>query len=265
MLIDTHCHLDAPAFDADREQIIQNARDAGVKAMVVPSVSPANFAAVCSLAHEQPGVGYALGIHPLFVMNQTDRALELLSNALTQAKDDPKLVAVGEIGLDYFVNDIDPAKQEHFYHEQLKLAAQFDLPVILHVRKSADRLLKYLRMTPVIGGIAHAFNGSVQQAKGFVDMNFALGFGGSLTYERAKQIRRLVSALEATAHVLETDSPDIPPQWIANQRNEPAQLAQIAAQFAQLRGVDLTTASTQTAENAVRVLPQLSHVISEVG
>lgn len=265
MLIDTHCHLDAPAFDNDRAVVIQKARDAGIGAMIVPSVAPTNFAVVQALAHSESGIGYALGIHPLFVAKQTEQALDALRDALTQARDDPKLVAVGEIGLDYFVQDAAPAKQEHFYHEQLKLAAQFDLPVILHVRKSADRLLKYLRLTPVSGGIAHAFNGSVQQASGFLDLNFALGFGGSLTYERARQIRRHVTDLAATAHVLETDAPDIAPQWIARQRNEPSELVQIAAQFAQLRATDLPSVLAQTASNAVRVLPKIRHLISELG
>jgi len=234
MLIDTHCHLDAPAFDNDRAVVIQKARDAGIGAMIVPSVAPTNFAVVQALAHSESGIGYALGIHPLFVAKQTEQALDALRDALTQARDDPKLVAVGEIGLDYFVQDAAPAKQEHFYHEQLKLAAQFDLPVILHVRKSADRLLKYL-------------------------LNFALGFGGSLTYERARQIRRHVTDLAATAHVLETDAPDIAPQWIARQRNEPSELVQIAAQFAQLRATDLPSVLAQTASNAVRVLPKIRH------
>ena len=233
--------------------------------MVVPAVAPSNFAAVQTLARAETGVGYALGIHPLFVSNLPEQALLTLRDALDNSRDDPKLVAVGEIGLDFFVTDIDPAKQEHFYHEQLKLAAQFDLPVILHVRRSADRLLKYLRTTPVTGGIAHAFNGSLQQATRFLEMNFALGFGGSLTYDRALRIRRHVSELAPTAHVLETDSPDIAPQWIANQRNEPAELAQIATQFAQLRNSELQTVLAQTAENAQRVLPRIRHLVSEVG
>ncbi len=264
MLIDTHCHLDAPAFDKDREQVIARARALGVQAIVVPAIAPENFNAVRSLALANPGVGYALGIHPLFVPGQPDTALTVLRNALLQARHDPKLVAVGEIGLDFFVEGFDADKQEHFYSQQLQIAQEFELPVIIHVRKSADRLLKFLRQTPVIGGIAHAFNGSEQQANHFLSLGFALGFGGSLTYSRARRIRRHVTDLPASAHVLETDAPDIAPQWIQHGRNEPAELARIATQFASLRNESLETVLSQTAANAQRVLPGLQRVVSEL-
>ncbi|MDE2400273.1 MAG: TatD family hydrolase [Burkholderiales bacterium] len=275
MWIDTHCHLDASEFDADRAAVIERARAAGVGLMVVPAVIPASFDAARQAAL-QCGGGYALGIHPLFVHQVGDDALALLRAALQQHRDDPRLVAVGEIGLDYLVphlqDPISRARQESLYTGQLALAAEFDLPVIVHVRRSADALLKHLRRQqalgrPVSGGIAHAFNGSAQQAQTFLDMGFKLGFGGAMTFERASRIRQLATELPAEAIVLETDAPDIPPQWLyltaqdrsrgLVSRNEPAQLPRIAQSLAALRGWSLEQTRERTTANALDVLPKL--------
>lgn len=257
MLIDTHCHLDARKFDDDRDQVVDRAAHAGVRVIVIPAVSPENLSTVAALAASRPSLVYALGIHPLFVNNLPDNWLELLTESLKRHQDDPQLVAIGEIGLDYFVPGIDPQLQERVYRSQLELAAQFDLPVLLHVRRSQDRLLKYLRQVSVPGGIAHAFNGSVQQAEQFIAHGFALGFGGAMTFERARQIRRLAAGVAAQSYVLETDAPDIPPEWINHQRNEPAQLARIAEVMAGLRETPLAQTVAQSAANARRVLPRL--------
>ena len=211
--IDTHCHLDAAEFDADRAEVIARARAAGVTRLVLPAVEVANFEAVRALAHAH-GLAYALGIHPLYVDRAADADLDRLRDALAAHRDDPRLVAVGEIGLDHFVPGLDRERQAAFYAAQLMLAREFALPVILHVRRSADDLLKHLRRIAVPGGIAHAFNGSDQQAQAFLDLGFRLGFGGALTFERALQIRRLAATLPESALVLETDAPDIPPQWL---------------------------------------------------
>ncbi len=267
MWIDTHCHLDAPEFAADRGAVVARARAAGVTQLVLPAVEVAHFDAVRELAHSH-GLVYALGIHPLYVDRADSADLDRLRAALTARRDDPRLVAVGEIGLDHFVPGLDRARQEHFYAAQLALAREFDLPVILHVRRSADTLLKHLRRTPVVGGIAHAFNGSAQQALAFVDLGFRLGFGGALTFERALQIRRLATDLPLSAVVLETDAPDIPPQWLyrtasqraagASSRNEPAELPRIAAALAGLRGLELEALAAATRANAMAALPRLA-------
>lgn len=267
MWIDTHCHLDAPEFAGDIANVRTRAADAGVLHCVVPAVEVGNFAAVRDLAHRH-GDSYALGIHPLCTGRAREDDLELLDRALGAARDDPRLVAVGEIGLDYFVPGLDPARQELFYREQLSLARRHGLPVILHVRRSADRLLKHLRQAGV-SGIAHAFNGSAQQADEFVRLGFKLGFGGSVTFDRALQIRRLAQELPLSAIVLETDSPDIPPHWLyrtAEQRadgqpqgrNEPAELPRIAGVLAQLRGISLDELAMATSQNAVAALPKLA-------
>ena len=280
--LDSHCHLDAPEFDLDRTAVMQNAQSQGVAWCVMPAVQAKHFLSLQKLAQEihQP---YALGIHPLYVPQAQEQDLDFLAQCIEAAltkdaqglRSDARLVAVGEIGLDFFVPALcEPAmreKQEFFYHAQLKLAQKFKLPVILHVRKSADELLKGLRRHLVQGGIAHAFNGSFQQAQTFVEMGFALGFGGALTFDRALQLRRLATELPLSALVLETDAPDIPPHWLyktqaerklenglaVQARNEPSQLPRIGAVLAQLRGVAVSDIAAATLANAKRVLPQL--------
>lgn len=266
MLLDTHCHLDAAEFALDREAVIDRALVAGVKGIIIPAVDPSNFDAVRTLAHQIPGGTYALGIHPMYVQHLDDYALVQLHDALSARRADPRLIAVGEIGLDFFVPEIsqgqERAKQEHFYVAQLKLAIEFDLPVILHVRRSQDILLKYLRRHPIQGGLAHAFNGSVQQAQQFIAAGFALGFGGAMTYARALQIRRLAQALPLESIVLETDGPDIPPAWLTDtRRNEPAEVARIAQVLAELRGISCEEVFNTTAQAAFSACPRLGHAL----
>ncbi|MBV7485673.1 TatD family hydrolase [Bordetella sp. BOR01] len=264
MLIDTHCHLDAAEFDADRLDVACQAQAAGVRAIVIPAIERGNFTVVRELAHRVAGGAYALGIHPLYVGRAHENDLQALREAVVAALDDPRFVAIGEIGLDFFVPAIaagEPrARQERFYDAQLALAAEFDLPVLLHVRRSQDILLKYLRRRPgVRGGIAHAFNGSAQQAQAFVERGFALGLGGAMTYPRALQIRRHATGIALDCLVLETDAPDIPPAWLhpPMRRNDPAQLPRIAQVLAELRGADAAEIALATTATARRVLPRL--------
>ncbi|HYF59786.1 MAG TPA: TatD family hydrolase [Burkholderiaceae bacterium] len=258
MLIDTHCHLDAAEFDADRDAVVGAAIAAGVARIVVPAVEIGNFGAVRSLAARHEGVRYALGIHPLFVDRASDDDLARLRAEVEASLDDPRFVGVGEIGLDHFVPGLDRARQERFLAEQIRVARDFDLPVILHVRRAQDGVLKQLRRFRPRGGIAHAFNGSLQQADAFVGLGCALGFGGAMTFGRALQIRRLAQAMPLEAIVLETDAPDIAPAWIRDGRNEPAELPRIAAELAALRGIALDEAVAATGANARRVLPRFA-------
>jgi TatD DNase family protein len=267
MWTDTHCHLDAAEFNGDRPAVVLRARAAGVTQLVLPAVAVADFDAVRVLAHAH-GFAYALGIHPLFVDRAPDSDLDRLQQALQQHRNDPRLVAVGEIGLDHFVPGLDRERQARFYAAQLKLARDAGLPVILHVRRSADALLQGLRRVAVPGGIAHAFNGSAVQAQHFVERSFSLGFGGTLTFDRALQIRALATTLPETALVLETDAPDIPPHWLyraaadraagASSRNEPGELPRIAAVLAGLRGWTLPHTAAITSANACAALPRLA-------
>ena len=268
MWIDTHCHLDAAEFDADRDAVVARAKAAGVGQIVIPAVDAHNLERVRALAHEHD-LAYALGIHPLCVMAAKPGDLGRVAEALERHQDDERLVAVGEIGLDFFVPGIDPDTQQHFYVEQLKLAKRAGLPELLHVRRSADKLLAGLRRVDFPhGGIAHAFNGSEQQAQAFIDLGFKLGFGGTLTFERSLQIRRIAAGVPDAALVMETDAPDIPPQWLyktavereadpGQARNEPAELPRIAASLAELRGWTAHKTAEVTSANARAGLPKL--------
>jgi len=276
--IDTHCHLDAREFDADRAGVVKRASAAGVAMQVIPAVGVFNFDTVRSLAHEY-GLAYALGIHPLCVGDASDDDLDKLEAALQAHKDDPRLVAVGEIGVDLFVPGLIAIRprQEHFYREQLKIARRAGLPVLVHVRRSADAVLAGLRRIEVPGGIAHAFNGSDQQAGHFVERGFRLGFGGAVTFDSARQIRHVAATVPASAIVLETDSPDIPPTWIyrtaaereahvpplPQARNEPAEVARIAESFAALRAVSLAEMAVTTRANAIAVMPKLAGLLAK--
>lgn len=267
MLIDTHCHLDAAEFDSDREAVIARAQQQGVQGIVLPAVEVANFAAVQALARELKRGAYALGIHPMYVPRAQAHDLDTLAHWLSAHINDPRLVAVGEIGLDFFVPELcEPAmraKQQRFYEAQLDLAHRFGLPVLLHVRKSQDLLLQGLRKRGRIGGIAHAFNGSFQQAGQFIDQGFALGIGGAMTFTRALQIRRLATQLPLDSLVLETDAPDIAPAWLGTPggppaRNEPAEVAHIAQTLADLRDMPVAQVIETTWHTACRVLPRLA-------
>jgi len=278
MWIDTHCHLDAFEFGPDQDAVRHRAQSAGVRHCVIPAVHAANFSAVRQLAHRF-GDSYALGLHPLYVADATAADLSELDAALRAHRGDPRLVALGEIGLDFFVPALcTPAMrshQEQIYRAQLRLAIAHGLPLILHVRRSADRLLKHLReLAPAAGwrGIAHAFNGSEAQALAFVQRGFALGFGGACTFSTALQLRRLATSLPPQAVVLETDSPDIPPQWLyvpAEQRhagvpqgiNTPAQLPAIAQVVADLRGISPVELALINRVNACRALPKLAALL----
>ena len=276
MWIDTHCHLDAPEFDADRQAVREAARTAGVGLCVLPAVQRRDWPGVQVLAAAH-GDAYALGIHPLYVPQALDEDLQALDDALTACRGDPRLVAVGEIGLDFFVPALCmPAMRERqwqFYTAQLRLARRHGLPVILHVRRSADALLKGLRRIGVSGGVAHAFNGSQQQAQAFMALGFALGFGGAMTFERATALRALAQQLPPEALVLETDAPDIPPQWLYRSaedrarglpqgRNSLAELPRIAQVLADLRGLTLEPLQALTGANARRVLPGLAPLLT---
>jgi len=262
MLIDTHCHLDAAEFDADRDGVVDAAAASGVACIVVPAVGAFNFEAVAALSARHACVRYALGIHPLHVDQADDAELIALREAVARSINDPRLVGIGEIGLDHFVPGLDRARQERFFVEQLRIARDFDLPVIMHVRRAQDSVLKHLRRLRPRSGIAHAFNGSVQQAATFIDLACVLGFGGAMTFTRALQIRRLAAAFPSDAYVLETDAPDIAPAWINHQRNAPQQMPAIAQVFAELRDEPIESVVAATGANAMRALPRLAETLA---
>jgi len=269
MWIDTHCHLDAPEFERTLPEVIQAAAEKNVQAILLPAVRVADCQHVRELAKQYgqliPGLVYTLGIHPLYTNQAQEPDINILEQEIAQSLSDPRFVGIGEIGLDYFVEGLDPHKQEYFFNAQLDLAQKFQLPVILHVRRSQDAILKALRRRKIPGGIAHAFNGSFQQAEQFIELGFKLGFGGAATYERALQIRRLLTELPIDSIVTETDAPDIPPAWLKGEGmafNEPAFAARIAKELAAIRGIPDSEFADAVWRNAMQVLPRWSALYS---
>jgi len=266
MLIDTHCHLDAPEFDGDRDAVFQAGVAGGVGALVVPAVSVATFATTRECCTQYPGCFPAYGIHPLYTPAARDEDLAALRRWLEKerAGAQPPL-AVGEIGLDLYVPELQQGealvRQEQFFVEQLKIARDFDLPVILHVRRAVDPILKQLRRFRPRGGIAHAFNGSRQQADEFIKLGFKLGFGGAMTFSGSSRIRALAAELPLEAIVLETDAPDIPPDFLGpdsrDRRNKPEYLPRFAQVLAELRQQSLDQILAATTANARAALPGL--------
>jgi TatD DNase family protein len=260
MWIDTHCHLDADEFDADRDAVVARARQVGVGMLVIPTGHVDERDKVRGIAHRY-GFAYALGMHPLWLADAVEDDMERLREAVQESLADPRFVAVGEIGIDLAEPCFDLARQEWFFREQLRIARKADLQVIVHVRQSADLLLKYLRRIDVPGGIIHAFNGSSQQASQFIARGFKLGFGGAMTYSGSQRIRRHAAGVAADAWVLETDAPYIAPSWRRTpervERTEPSDLARIAGELGGLRAADLATLARQNRANALAALPRL--------
>jgi len=252
--IDTHCHLDAAEFNGERNDLVRNAQAAGVHTLVIPSIEHANFEPIKILCLKYPNCVAAYGIHPLYTDRAMPSDLDALRGFLSQTA-----VAVGEIGLDFFVENYNQTVQEFYFSEQLKLAHEFDLPVLLHSRRAVDRVLKYLRQIKVRGGIAHAFNGSKQQAAEFIKLGFKLGFGGAMTYSRATRLRELATVLPLDSLVLETDAPDIPPDFLERGLpNKPEYLPRIAQTLAALRCIPLEEIAQVITANTRAVLPKLN-------
>jgi TatD DNase family protein len=256
VLVDTHCHLDAVEFDTDRAAVAAAAALAGVGLIVVPAVERANFGAVASVCRDYSGCAAAYGIHPMYVARAREEDLDALRE--TVLREHP--LAIGEIGLDHFAEPRDEAQQAFYFGEQLQIARANSLPVLLHVRRAIDPVLKQLRLCRVRGGVAHAFNGSRQQADEFIKLGFKLGFGGAMTFPRASRIRELAATLPLDAIVLETDAPDIPPEWNDGARNTPEQLPRIAQTLADLRGIAFEEVADATTRNATAVLPGLARI-----
>lgn len=249
-LIDTHCHLDFPVFDEDRARLLARARAAGVEQCVVPGVIADDWQRLLSCC-ESFNLLPALGLHPCFLARHQDSDLGVLEQLLMQYP----VVAVGEIGLDFFIPEPEPERQLALFEAQLKLAQRFNLPVLLHVRKAHDQVLALLRRYRLErGGIVHAYSGSLQQAQQYLQLGFRLGIGGTLSYSRAKRLREIVTTLALESFVLETDAPDIPLADYRDEPNRPERVAEVAALIAQLRGEPLERVAEVTSRTAQALL-----------
>jgi TatD DNase family protein len=249
-LIDTHCHLDVEEFDPDRDQVLAAARAAGLVGILVPGIHAAGWPRLLRLCASAPDLHPALGLHPVYLAQHRPDHIADLERALAEERP----LAVGEIGLDYHEPDLDPARQQSLFEAQLALAKAAGLPVLLHVRKAHDQVLATLKRVRVRGGIAHAFNGSLQQAHQYLDLGFRLGFGGMLTFTRSLKLRPLARALPIDAIVLETDAPDLTVAAHRGERNSPAYLPDVLAALAEVRDADPQELAAQTTGNACEVL-----------
>lgn len=256
-LYDAHCHLDFPVFDEDRDQVLQRARAVGVKHLVLPGVTAATWPRLLTLAASDPGLHPCLGLHPLF-MNQHESAhLEQLADLL---RTHPEVVAVGEIGIDFWTDELkqQERRQWQLLDAQLDLAVVFDLPVVLHVRKGMDLLIQRLRHKPPLrGGLVHAFSGSLQQARQLVELGFRVGVGGALTYPRAQRLHQVVAALPLSALLLETDSPDMPLAGFQGQRNEPARIPLVLAALQAIRSEPAEQLVSSLSDNLLHAFPRI--------
>jgi len=249
-LFDSHCHLDFAVFDQDREALFRRAADVGVEHFLVPGVEAGRWQNVITLA-QRPDCFAALGLHPCFLSSHHKQHLQQLDQLLSEGK----AVAVGEIGLDYWQGPTEADEQQYFFDAQLELAKRYQLPVVLHVRKAHDQVLARLRKIKLsAGGFVHAFSGSLQQAEQYIGLGFKLGFGGALSYERAKKLRRLVVELPLEAIVLETDSPDMVLAGYPGIPNEPCRVAEICQLIAELRSEDKARIAEQTSRNVLQTL-----------
>ncbi|OOZ41421.1 DNAase [Solemya pervernicosa gill symbiont] len=248
-LIDSHCHIDLPEFDADRAAILQQCRAFGMTDIIVPGISRDSWDHLLEVSADEPMLHPALGLHPMVIERHENEHLDDLE--LYIEKHQP--LAMGEIGLDYYHKGSDRDRQRFLFEAQLEVARNHGLPVILHVRKAHDEVLDMLQRAKVPGGIAHAFNGSLHQAKRYLSMGFKLGFGGALTYEKATKLRQLVREVPLNAIVLETDAPDMAPYPHRNERNSPTNLPLILDAMAELRNINREVLARISAQNARRI------------
>jgi TatD DNase family protein len=272
---DTHCHLDFPVFDHDRELILERCLTNNINAIVVPGVTAEHWPRVLSLCTKEngnkeiasklnankPKLLSALGLHPCFIEQHQGDDLQ----HLRQLCEMNNLSAIGEIGLDYYLKTLDRDTQRYYFTRQLEIASEYHLPVLIHARKSHAEIIKLLKSFPEINGIIHAYSGSYEQAMEFLKLDFKLGFGGAFTYPGAKKLRSLTKKLPLGAWVLETDAPDMSPVLHHQQRNSPEYLSEIALAFFALTESELTnselTSSVVTKEQVIAQLEMNTHFI----
>ena len=248
-LVDTHCHLDDGEFDRDRDEVIARAREAGVRRQIVPAIDAASWPKLREVCAQDEGLHPAYGLHPLLLDRHTDAHLDELRGWIERERP----VAVGECGLDYFIEGLDPGRQQHYFDGQLKIARDFDLPVIVHARRAVDAVIASIRRVGGLRGVVHSFSGSEEQARQLWKQGFLLGLGGPVTYDRANRLRRLAASMPLEFLLLETDAPDQPDSGIRGQRNEPARITRVLETIAELRGVDTAEVARATCVNAERL------------
>lgn len=249
LLVDSHVHIDDAGFDGDRTQVLAQAAEAGVRMMVVPGIDAESWPRIAALCERHAGLAPAYGLHPLFLGRHRPGHLEDLRKRLR----DGTAVALGEIGLDFYVDGLDRDLQQHYFESQLAIAHEFDLPVIIHARRAVEEVVLALRRFPGLRGVVHSFAGSDQQAERLFEMGFHLGIGGPVTYPRARRLRQLVSAMPIEHMLLETDAPDQPNAGHQGARNEPVRMLDTLQVVAELRHQSPEAVASATTANALRL------------
>ena len=248
-LVDSHVHIDDPVFDADRTEVLSRANAAGVRQMVLPGIDAASWPRIAALCERHAGIFPAYGLHPLFLVRHRPTHLDALRDRLSSHA----AVALGEIGLDFYVEELDSDLQQFYFEAQLALASELDLPVIVHARRAVEEVLLALRRVPGLRGVVHSFAGSEQQAQRLYEIGFYLGIGGPITYPRAKRLRELIAHMPIDHLLLETDAPDQPNAGHQGARNEPARMLETLHVIAQLRGESPESVAAATTANARRL------------
>jgi TatD DNase family protein len=248
-LIDSHSHFDVAEFDGDRAEALARARATGVRRQIIPAIAASGFTRVRELCTREHGLYPAYGLHPMYLAEHRPEHLEELKDWIERERP----VAVGECGLDFFVPGFDADSQRGYFHQQLELAREFDLPLILHARRAIDNVTAAIRRVGGLRGVVHSFSGSAEQAQHLWKLGFSLGLGGPLTYPRARRLRGIVATMPLEFLLLETDSPDQPLHGHQGQRNEPALLAKVCACVAELRGVERAEIAEATTRNCERL------------
>lgn len=249
-IFDSHCHIDVAEFDNDRAEVLDQAEAAGVRDLLVPAIQRSGWRSLTALCANDARLHLALGLHPVFVAQHSLKDIP----ALVEAVEIHNPVAIGEIGLDWQIKTLDRRVQQKLLEDQLEIAEATQLPLVLHVRKAHDQMLQTLKRFRLCGGFCHAFNGSLPQASHYLDLNFRLGFGGMVTFERSRHLRNLATTLPQTGIVLETDAPDMTVASHQYQRNSPAFLPEVLLTLGQLRDIDPAALAEQTRQNTLDVL-----------
>ncbi|UHQ21151.1 TatD family hydrolase [Lysobacter sp. KIS68-7] len=248
-LVDTHCHLDVQEFDADRDAVVARAREAGVVRQIVPAIEAATWPGLRDACANDPGLFPAYGLHPLLIASHREQHLRELRDWIERERP----VAIGECGLDYWVEGLDRELQATYFDAQLRLAREFDLPVVVHARRAVDAVIASIKRVGGLRGVIHSYPGSEEQARQLADLGFLVGLGGPVTYERANKVRRVAASIPLDTLLLETDAPDQPDSEHRGQRNEPARIVRVLEVIAALRGVTPDVIAEATTRNAERL------------
>ncbi len=249
MLVDSHCHLDAAEFDSDRAAVVSRARASGVLQQVVPAVDAAGWPKLREVCAADAGLFPAYGLHPMYLREHQPAHLDELRDWIERERP----VAVGECGLDFFVEGLDADAQRFYFEGQLKLAREFDLPAIVHARRAVDAVIAAVKRVGKLRGVVHSYSGSAEQARQLFDLGLLIGLGGPVTYERANRLRQLAANVPLDSLLLETDAPDQPDSRHRGERNEPSRLPFVCETIAALRGVEPRDIARATADNARRL------------